>query len=65
MSRRRAALPLACFVVGVTLMIGFEATITRILGIAALFGFIVSGVFAIADPAALAEDDPATDERSG
>jgi hypothetical protein len=57
MSRRSTALPLACFVVGVALMIGFEATITRILGMAALFGFIVSGVFAIADPAALGEDE--------
>jgi hypothetical protein len=57
MSRRRAALPLACFVVGVTLMIGFETTITRLVGMASLFGFIVSGVFAIADPAALGEDD--------
>jgi hypothetical protein len=63
MSRRRAALPLACFLVGAVLMIGFEETITRILGIAALFGFIVSGVFAIADPAALGDDD-ATGERS-
>jgi hypothetical protein len=57
MSRRRPALPLACFVVGVTLMIGFETTITRLVGMASLFGFIVSGVFAIADPAALGEDD--------
>ena len=56
MSRRRAALPLGCFLVGVTLMIGFETTITRILGMALLFGFIVSGVFAIADPEALGED---------
>jgi hypothetical protein len=57
MSLRRAALPLACFLVGATLMIGFEATITRILGMAALFAFIVSGVFAIADPAALGDDE--------
>ena len=57
MSRRRAALPLACFLVGAALMIGFEATITRILGMTALFGFIVAGVFAIADPAALAGED--------
>ena len=57
MSRRRAALPLACFVAGVVLMIGFEATITRVLGVAALFGFVVSGVFAIADPDALGDDE--------
>ena len=56
----RFALPIACFVVGVALMIPFEATITRILGVAALFAFIVSGVFAIADPEDLV-DDPEAD----
>ena len=53
---RRAALPLACFAVALVLMLAFEATLTRILGVAALFAFIVSGVFAIADPAFLDED---------
>ena len=47
----------ACFVVGVVLMVAFESAITRVLGVAALFAFIVAGVFAIADPAALADDD--------
>jgi hypothetical protein len=56
----RFAVPIACFVVGVALMIPFEATITRILGVAALFAFIVSGVFAIADPEHLA-DEPEAD----
>jgi hypothetical protein len=53
---RRAALPLACFGVALALMLAFEGTVARILGVAALFAFIVSGVFAIADPAFLAEE---------
>jgi hypothetical protein len=44
------ALMLGSLIVGVGLMIPFEATITRILGVIALFTFIVSGVFLIADP---------------
>jgi hypothetical protein len=43
-------LAIACFVVGVVLMIFFDTTITRILGVAGLFGFIAFGVWAIADP---------------
>jgi hypothetical protein len=57
MSRRRVALTTACFVGGAALMVGFEATITRVLGMAALFAFIVSGVFLIADPAFLEPDE--------
>jgi hypothetical protein len=49
-------LMLASLVAGVLLMVLFEATITRILGVAALFTFIVSGVFLIADPAWLEQD---------
>lgn len=56
MSRRRLVLTPACFVLGVVLMVGFDHTITRVLGMASLFAFIVSGVFLIADPAFLAED---------
>lgn len=47
----------ACFVVGVGLMIPFEATITRILGVACLFGFVLCGLFLIADPRYLSRDD--------
>ncbi|MEA2284886.1 MAG: hypothetical protein QOJ21_929 [Solirubrobacteraceae bacterium] len=50
------ALMLGSFVVGVGLMVPFEATITRILGVMALFTFIVSGVFLIADPDWLERD---------
>ena len=53
----RPAIPIACFVVGAGLMVGFEATITRILGVVLLFAFIVSGVFVIADPAFLGRED--------
>jgi hypothetical protein len=53
----RPAIPIACFVAGVVLMVGFEATITRILGILLLFTFIVSGVFLLADPAFLEIED--------
>ena len=48
---------LACFVVGIGLMIPFEALVTRIIGVTALFAFIVSGVFLIADPAFLGPDE--------
>jgi hypothetical protein len=41
---------LGSFVVGVVLMVLFHEPITRIVGVAALFAFIVSGVFLIADP---------------
>jgi hypothetical protein len=51
------ALVVACFVVGVVLMVAFEYTVTRVLGLAALFAFIVGGVFVIADPGALGDED--------
>lgn len=53
----RPAIPIACFAAGVVLMVGFEATITRILGVLLLFAFIVSGVFLLADPAFLEIED--------
>lgn len=55
------AIAIAAFVLGVMLMIPFEATITRILGVIALAAFIVLGVFAIAQPGRLGEaprDEP-------
>jgi hypothetical protein len=51
------ALMLASFAVGFVLMMVFEAPITRIVGLITLFVFIVSGVFLIADPAFLGQDD--------
>lgn len=41
---------LAAFLVGVVLMVSFEHVVTRVLGLLCLFGFIVGGVFLIADP---------------
>jgi hypothetical protein len=48
---------IVCGLLGVVLMIGFEYTITRVLGVAALFAFIAFGVFAIADPEVLGRDE--------
>lgn len=47
----------ACFLLGVGLMIPFEATITRVLGVAFLFAFIVGGAFVIAEPGFLSGDE--------
>ena len=57
MERRLTIAAVAAFVAGVALMIPFEATITRILGVLCLFAFVVLGVFAIAQPERLAEDE--------
>lgn len=56
---------IACLIAGLALMIPFEGTITRVLGIACLLAFIACGVFLIADPAWLAvDDDEADGDRS-
>jgi hypothetical protein len=51
------AFAVACFVVGVVLMVAFEYAVTRVLGVAALFAFIVAGVFVIADPRVLGDEE--------
>jgi cytochrome d ubiquinol oxidase subunit II len=51
---RLPAIALACLVVGVVVMVVLELTW---LGVILLFVFIVTGIFAIADPAFLADDD--------
>ena len=48
---------LAALLVGVVLMVAFEHTVTRVLGLLCLFGFIVGGVFLIADPVLLGNDE--------
>jgi hypothetical protein len=48
---------LGCFVLGVALMIPFEHAVTRVLGVAALLAAIVAGVFAIASPELLGDDE--------
>lgn len=59
MTRRTPLLPIcvACFVLGAGVMIAFEAPLARIAGVALLFGFVVSGVFLVADPEWLGRDE--------
>jgi len=57
MSRRLLIVMLGCLAVGVLLMLLFESPLSRVAGLLALFAFIVTGVFLIADPAYLAADD--------
>ena len=51
------ALMLGAFAVGLVMMMVFESPLTRIVGLLALFTFIVSGVFLIADPAFLGQEE--------
>ena len=56
---------LTAAVLGMVLMVGFESPLTRVLGLLCLFGFIVGGVFLIADPVALGkEEEPMHDDRA-
>jgi hypothetical protein len=55
--RPAVAAMFGCLVAGLVLMIGFDAAITRVLGVLLLFAFIVTGVFLIADPEFLGGDD--------
>jgi hypothetical protein len=60
---RRTALVFALLALAAVTMLAFEATITRLIGVLALFGFIVAGAFAIAEPGFLTADgDSAHDE---
>ncbi|MGH2948319.1 MAG: hypothetical protein ACRDPC_19035 [Solirubrobacteraceae bacterium] len=45
------------FIAGALLLFLFDAWYTRAVGVLALFAFIVAGVFAIADPALLDDED--------
>ena len=61
----KLALMLGSFAAGLVLMVGFEHVVTRILGVLALFCFLVTGVFLIADPVLLGkEEDGMDDERA-
>ena len=53
----KVALMFGSLAVGLVLMIGFEAMLTRIVGVLALFTFIITGVFLIDDPAFLERED--------
>jgi energy-converting hydrogenase Eha subunit C len=58
MSRERLLrITIACFVLGSAVMVLFEAPLARIVGVALLFGFVVAGVFLVADPAFLDRDE--------
>jgi hypothetical protein len=56
MGGRLAGLALVALGAGLVLMLGFEATLTRIAGVLALLAFIGLGVFAIATPEFLGGD---------
>ena len=47
--RARTRLVFALLAVAVVFMLVFEAPLTRVVGVLALFGFVVAGAFAIAD----------------
>jgi hypothetical protein len=47
----------ALLVLGVALMVPFDAPLTRIVGIACLVGFVVTGLFLVATPEFLARDE--------
>ena len=49
-------LAIALFVIGAGLMFAFDSPLARVPGMAALFGFIVCGVFLIARPEFLGRD---------
>jgi hypothetical protein len=54
--RARVLLPVL-LVLGLALMLPFEYTVTRLLGVIFMFAFIVVGVFAIANPDFLEGDE--------
>ena len=54
---RLGAFTTASLVVTLVSMLLFEHTLTRVVGVVAMFAFIVSGVFLIASPANLEADE--------
>jgi hypothetical protein len=63
-ARARVLLPVL-LAAGLALMLPFEYTVTRVLGVVLMFAFIVLGVFAIATPEFLGGDDQDRGERQG
>jgi hypothetical protein len=59
MSGRLGAFTLGALVVTLVSMLLFDYTITRIIGVAAMFAFIISGVFLIASPSYIEKEDEA------
>jgi hypothetical protein len=62
---RLLAVAVATGVVGAGLMLAFDGLVARIVGVLALGAFIVCGLFAVADPRFLADDEPGGAERDG
>jgi hypothetical protein len=64
---RLGALTLASLAVALFFNLLFEHTLTRVVGVAGIFAFIVSGVFLIAAPAFIAvdEDEHPAGDRGG
>ena len=56
-TRALTVVMLGCLAVGLIAMLVFDSALARVVGVPALFAFIVTGVFLIADPAFLAEED--------
>jgi uncharacterized membrane protein YkgB len=56
-TRALTGVMLGCLAVGLIAMLVFDHALARVVGVLALFAFIVTGVFLIADPAFLAEED--------
>ena len=59
-----AVATVVALVAGLALMIPFESSLARALGVACLFAFIVCGVFLIASPEYLAREDAGGDGRA-
>ena len=53
---RLLPIALACLAVGAGLMLVFESTLARLVGVPALIAFIVCGLFLIANPDDLGDD---------
>ena len=51
--KRLEWLMLGSFAVGAVLMVGFDSTLTRVVGMTALVVFMVSGLFVVIAPALL------------
>ncbi len=54
-----------CGLLGLALMIPFEATLTRVLGVLLLVAFVAIGLFAVASPAFLEGDRDSAQQREG
>jgi uncharacterized membrane protein len=55
--RTLQAVVIACLAVGVVLMLAFDNTVTRVIGVTCLLAYVAGGLFLIADPSYLGGDD--------